>query len=174
MLAGPLEWFYPPDSDPNCRNLNPFEGSTSGSHALLNGKFSASRSPIIGDLMLELPSFQYPETDSSSWLSHPSTPLQPIQTHVQPPPATVPDCASSHNSGLLEDLLHEAKTFCNSIINHLQGAQIVLHHLPSSIAESSLPDLVRLAGKNSMTQFHLWPVLLLRYSVKAQLLSVAS
>ncbi|KAJ0979066.1 hypothetical protein J5N97_014540 [Dioscorea zingiberensis] len=133
-----LGMVYPPDSDPNCRNLNPFEGSTSGSHALLNGKFSASK-PIIGDLMLELPSFQYPETDSSSWLSHPSTPLQPIQTHVQPPPATVPDCASSHNSGLLEDLLHEAKTFCNSNNQPSARSSNCSTPLPSSIAESSLP-----------------------------------
>ncbi|KAH7677436.1 Homeobox-like domain-containing protein [Dioscorea alata] len=131
----------PSDPNPNCIKPGFFESSISGSHALLNGTFSASKSSTEAALKLELPSFQCPEMDSSSWLAYPSTPLQTIETHAQNPPAdpqVKSDCVSSHNSGLLQELIHQANTLCNS--NNLPSSRSsnCSTPLPSGIMESSM------------------------------------
>ncbi|CAL9759873.1 unnamed protein product [Musa acuminata subsp. burmannicoides] len=103
---------YPYDPDPNGESLTPLESAVPGSHALLNGTFSAS-SPIDGTVKLELPSLQYTETDGNSWLACSSTPLEAADTYIESPPTTVSlqsECISPRNSGLLEALLHEAQT----------------------------------------------------------------
>ncbi|XP_008786778.2 transcription factor GAMYB-like isoform X1 [Phoenix dactylifera] len=102
---------YPYNPEPSSKIVVPFGGAVPGSHALLNGNFSASR-PLGGTVKLELPSLQYPETDLSSWLACPSPPPEATDTYIQAPPATVSvqsECVSPGNSGLLEALLHEAQ-----------------------------------------------------------------
>nr|XP_010904731.1 transcription factor GAMYB isoform X2 [Elaeis guineensis] len=99
------------DPEPSSKIMVPFDGAVPGSHALLNGNFSASR-PLGGTVKLELPSLQYPETVLNSWLACPSPPPDEIDTYIQSPPATVlvrSECVSPRNSGLLEALLHEAQ-----------------------------------------------------------------
>ncbi|URE38067.1 hypothetical protein MUK42_07383 [Musa troglodytarum] len=101
-----LSCLYDPDSSSNSLAHH---GGATGSCASLNDTFSAS-SLIPGTLKLELPSLQYMETDSNSWLACSSTPFDLVNTYVKSPP-TVPlqtDCVSPRKSGLLEALLHEA------------------------------------------------------------------
>ncbi|XP_039128621.1 transcription factor MYB33-like isoform X2 [Dioscorea cayenensis subsp. rotundata] len=131
----------PSDPNPNCIKPGFFESSISGSHALLNGTFSASKSSTEAALKLELPSFQCPEMDSSSWLAYPSTPLQTIETHAQNPPAdpqVKSDCVSPHNSGLLQELIHQANTLCNSNNQPSSRSSNCSTPLPSGIMESSI------------------------------------
>ncbi|KAK3165755.1 hypothetical protein QOZ80_1AG0037260 [Eleusine coracana subsp. coracana] len=97
------------------KNVTPFGVSLSGSHAFLNGTFSASR-PINGPLKMELPSLQDTESDPNSWLKYTVAPaMQPtelVDPYLQSPTATPSvksECASPRNSGLLEELLHEAQ-----------------------------------------------------------------
>lgn len=131
----------PSDPNPNCIKPGFFESSISGSHALLNGTFSASKSSTEAALKLELPSFQCPEMDSSSWLAYPSTPLQTIEAHAQNPPAdpqVKSDCVSPHNSGLLQELIHQANTLCNSNNQPSSRSSNCSTPLPSGIMESSI------------------------------------
>lgn len=94
------------DPYPNCKNPAPFSGSITGSHALLNGNFSTSK-PLSSALKLELPSLQYPETDSSSWATCPPPHLETIDSYIQSPARQVQsDCPSPWNSGLLEEVIH--------------------------------------------------------------------
>ncbi|CAM0883144.1 unnamed protein product [Alopecurus aequalis] len=89
----------------------PFGGALTGSHAYLNGTFSASRS-TNGPLKMELPSLQ----DTDSWIKYTLAPaMQPTELvdpyHHSPTatPSVKSECASPRNSGLLEELLHEAQ-----------------------------------------------------------------
>ncbi|KAI8021617.1 Transcription factor GAMYB [Camellia lanceoleosa] len=102
---------FPYDPDPITKNLLSFSGNQS-SHFLINGNFSASK-PTNGAVKLELPSLQYPETDFSSWgSSSPPALLESVDAFIQSPPSGTlqSDCLSPRNSGLLDALLHEAKT----------------------------------------------------------------
>ncbi|XP_057979970.1 transcription factor MYB33-like [Malania oleifera] len=107
------------DSDPDTKNSLSF-GLTQGCHSLLNENFSASK-PTSGAMKLELPSFQYPESDLGSWgTSSPPQLLESVDSFIQSPPPTgmvQSDCVSPRNSGLLDALLYEAKTL-GSAKNH--------------------------------------------------------
>ncbi|KAF4400034.1 hypothetical protein CsatB_011430 [Cannabis sativa] len=98
------------DLDPN-KILLPYD-VTQGSHALSNGNSSASN-PIYGNVKLELPSLQYTETDLGAWATSAPPPLlDSVDSFMQSPPSVnvfEPECSTPHNSGLLEDLLHESK-----------------------------------------------------------------
>ncbi|XP_064977245.1 transcription factor GAMYB-like isoform X2 [Musa acuminata AAA Group] len=102
-----LSCLYDPDSSSD--SLAHHGGAIPGSCASLNDTFSAS-SLIPGTLKLELPSLQYTETDSNSWLACSSTPFDLVNTYVKSPPTASlqTDCVSPRKSGLLEALLHEA------------------------------------------------------------------
>ncbi|KAJ7982434.1 transcription factor GAMYB [Quillaja saponaria] len=97
------------------------ENSLSFIHSLSDGNSSASK-PTNVAVKLELPSFQYPETDLGSWgSSTPSHPLlESVDAFIQSPPPTgmqEEECSSPRNSGLLDALLHQAKTL-SSTKNH--------------------------------------------------------
>ncbi|XP_068662115.1 transcription factor GAMYB-like [Aristolochia californica] len=104
---------FPYDPDPLSKSPTSFGVVTAGSHAFLNGNFSASKAPK-GAVKLELPSLQYPDNDLSTWanICPPPPPLEGVETYIQSPPPTAQvqsDCPSPRNSGLLEALLHEAQ-----------------------------------------------------------------
>ncbi|XP_059649305.1 transcription factor GAMYB-like [Cornus florida] len=107
---------FPFDPDSFTKNLLPF-GINQGSHSLLNGNFSASK-PTSRAVKLELPSLQYPETDLGSWGSSSPPPLlESVDDFIQSPPSSGilhSDCLSPRNSGLLDALLHEAKSLSNA------------------------------------------------------------
>ncbi|KAA8519265.1 hypothetical protein F0562_013521 [Nyssa sinensis] len=109
-----LSFLY--DPDPITRNLLPF-GLNQGSHPLLNGNFSASK-PTSGAAKSELPSLQYPETDSGSWGSSSPLPLlESVDAFIQSPQPSgtlQSDCLSPQNSGLLDALIHEANTLSSA------------------------------------------------------------
>ncbi|XP_068659282.1 transcription factor GAMYB-like [Aristolochia californica] len=102
---------FPYEPDPRSKSPTSFGVVTVGSHALLNGNFSASKAPN-GAVKLELPSLQYPDNDLSTWANIcPPSPLEGVETYIQSPPPTAllqSDCPSPRNSGLLDALLHEA------------------------------------------------------------------
>ncbi|XP_010266746.1 PREDICTED: transcription factor GAMYB isoform X2 [Nelumbo nucifera] len=109
----PFGLSFPYDPDPNAKDPPHF-----GSHALINGNFSASK-PIPGAVKLELPSLQYPETDLGSWGTSLPMPvsLESVDTFIQSPPPTgsvQSDCLLPRNSGLLEALLHEAQNISSA------------------------------------------------------------
>jgi transcription factor MYB, plant len=98
------------------KTVAPFGAALSGSHAFLNGTFSASRPISGGPLKMELPSLQDTESDPNSWLKYTVAPaMQPtelVDPYLQSQTATPlvkSECASLRNSGLLEELLHEAQ-----------------------------------------------------------------
>uniref|UniRef100_A0A0E0JQ39 Transcription factor n=2 Tax=Oryza punctata TaxID=4537 RepID=A0A0E0JQ39_ORYPU len=107
---------YLHEANSSSKIIAPFGGALNGSHAFLNGNFSASR-PTSGPLKMELPSLQDTESDPNSWLKYTVAPaLQPtelVDPYLQSPAATPSvksECASPRNSGLLEELIHEAQT----------------------------------------------------------------
>lgn len=107
---------YLHEANSTSKIIAPFGGALNGSHAFLNGNFSASR-PTSGPLKMELPSLQDTESDPNSWLKYTVAPaLQPtelVDPYLQSPAATPSvksECASPRNSGLLEELIHEAQT----------------------------------------------------------------
>ncbi|XP_059653717.1 transcription factor GAMYB-like [Cornus florida] len=106
---------FPYDPHPIIKNILPF-GVNQGNHSLLNGNFSASK-PASRAVKFELPSLQYPETELGGWDSSCPPPLLEsvdfIRSHP-PSGAFHYDSLSPQNSGLLDALLHEAKTLCNS------------------------------------------------------------
>lgn len=131
---------YPFDPDPTNKDPLPFAGMQ-GSHALLNGNFSASK-PISGPVKLELPSLQYLETDLGGWGTSSSPPplLESVDAFIQSPPSgTVQlECLSPRNSGLLDALLHEAKTI-SSGKNHLSDKSANSSTVtPGDLADSCL------------------------------------
>uniref|UniRef100_A0A0D9V6Z8 Transcription factor n=1 Tax=Leersia perrieri TaxID=77586 RepID=A0A0D9V6Z8_9ORYZ len=106
---------YLHEANSSSKIIAPFGGALNGSHAFLNGNFSASR-PTSGPLKMELPSLQDTESDPNSWLKYTVAPaLQPtelVDPYLQSPTATPSvksECASPRNSGLLEELIHEAQ-----------------------------------------------------------------
>ncbi|GAV91174.1 Myb_DNA-bind_6 domain-containing protein [Cephalotus follicularis] len=104
--------------DPDSTTKNPeFFGVTEVSHTPPNGNFSASK-PNSEAVKLELPSLQY---DLGSWSTSSSPPplLESVDAFIQSPPSGTVDseCLPPRNSGLLDALLHEAKTL-SSVKNH--------------------------------------------------------
>ncbi|XP_073008444.1 transcription factor GAMYB-like [Typha latifolia] len=92
----------------------PYGDAIMGSHALSNGNYSAS-GPVTGPLKLELPSLQDTETDTTSWLEYPASPITPpelVDSYSPSPAATSlvkSECVSSGHNGLLQALFHEAQ-----------------------------------------------------------------
>ncbi|CAL4953999.1 unnamed protein product [Urochloa decumbens] len=114
-LKQALGFDYLNEANASSKNIAPFGVALSGSHAFLNGNFSASR-PINGPLKMELPSLQDTESDPNSWLKYTLAPaMQPtelVDPYLHSPiatPSVKSECASPRNSGLLEELLHEAQ-----------------------------------------------------------------
>nr|AZQ26520.1 transcription factor GAMYB-like isoform X1 [Populus tomentosa] len=107
---------FPFDYDSTTKNPE-FFGENQGSHTLANGNFSASK-PTSEAVKLELPSLQYAETDLGGWgpSCSPSPLIESVDTFIQSTPTgTVEsDCPSPRNSGLLDALLHEAKTLSSA------------------------------------------------------------
>ncbi|CAK7336404.1 unnamed protein product [Dovyalis caffra] len=104
--------------DPDATTKNPeFFGENQGSHTLANGDFSASK-PTSEAVKLELPSLQYSETDLGGWGAScsPSPLIDSVDTFIQSPPTGTVDSdgPSLRNSGLLDALLHEAKTLSSA------------------------------------------------------------
>lgn len=98
------------DPDPNDKNPSSFGGGMTGSHAFLNGNFSASK-PLPRAVKLELPSLQYPETEVNGWgvCPPPLASLETIDSFIQSPPPALQmqlDCSSPQNSGLLEEVIN--------------------------------------------------------------------
>ncbi|XP_039063293.1 LOW QUALITY PROTEIN: transcription factor MYB33-like [Hibiscus syriacus] len=136
--AGSFGLSFPIEPDPTAKNSHSF-GVFPGSHALSNGNFSASE-PTLEAVKLELPSLQYPETDLGNWgtLSCPPPLLESVDAFIQSPPTTSGlefDSLSPRNSGLLDALLHEAKTL-TSAKNHA-SEKSSNSSTPCDIAEGS-------------------------------------
>uniref|UniRef100_A0ACD5TA05 Uncharacterized protein n=1 Tax=Avena sativa TaxID=4498 RepID=A0ACD5TA05_AVESA len=95
--------------------LNPtINGTFDGSHAFLNGNFSTSR-PITGPSKMELPSFQYADSDPNSWSTYlRSSAMQcanyaDLCTHSPAAIVTAKfECMAPTDSVQLEELLPEA------------------------------------------------------------------
>ncbi|KAF8396297.1 hypothetical protein HHK36_017912 [Tetracentron sinense] len=143
-IVRPFGLSFPYDPDPNIMNLPPY-GAILGSHAFLNGNFSASK-PIPGAVKLELPSLQYPETDLGSWgsSSPPLHSLESVDGFIQSPPtgSVHSDCLSPGNNGLLETLLHEAQTL-SSTKNNLSEKSLNSFVVPCGMVDSSTPNLCK-------------------------------
>ncbi|OEL35680.1 Transcription factor GAMYB [Dichanthelium oligosanthes] len=114
-LKQALGFDYLNEANASSKTIAPFGVALSGSHAFFNGNFSASR-PINGPLKMELPSLQDTESDPNSWLKYTLAPaMQPtelVDPYLHSPiatPSVKSECASPRNSGLLEELLHEAQ-----------------------------------------------------------------
>ncbi|MBA0878611.1 hypothetical protein Goshw_026322 [Gossypium schwendimanii] len=118
--AQPFGQSFPFEPDPLTKKSQSFS-AFQGSHALSHGNFSASE-PTLEAVKLELPSLQYPETELENWgtFSCSSSLLESVDAFIQSPQTTsgvVLDSLSPRNSGLLDALLHEAKTL-SSAKNH--------------------------------------------------------
>ncbi|ONK77999.1 uncharacterized protein A4U43_C02F13150 [Asparagus officinalis] len=101
---------YPYDPDPIIKDVAPYEGAINGSHALMNGNYSTSKS-LSGTVKSELPSLQFTETDPSFWFAYDSSPpSEAVDTYIQSASAVSmqSECSSPRNNGLLEDVLHES------------------------------------------------------------------
>ncbi|KAG4148443.1 hypothetical protein ERO13_D05G286100v2 [Gossypium hirsutum] len=136
--AGSFGLSFPIEADPAAKNSQPF-GVFPGSHTLSNGNFSASEPPLEA-VKLELPSLQYPETELGNWgtLTCPPPLLESVDAFIQSPPPTSgleSDSLSPRNSGLLDALLHEAKTL-SSAKNHASDKSSN-SSTPGDIAEGS-------------------------------------
>ena len=114
-LKQALGFDYLNEANASSKSITPFGVTLSGSHAFLNGIFSSSR-PINGPLKMELPSLQDTESDPNSWLKYTLAPaMQPtelVDPYLHSPiatPSAKSESASPRNSGLLEELLHEAQ-----------------------------------------------------------------
>jgi myb proto-oncogene protein len=114
-LRQALGFDYLHEANSSSKIIAPFGGALTGSHAYLNGTFSASRS-TNGPLKMELPSLQDTESDPNSWLKytvaptmHPTELVDPYLQSPTATPSAKSECASPRNSGLLEELLHQAE-----------------------------------------------------------------
>jgi transcription factor MYB, plant len=114
-LKQALGFDYLDEANACSKTVAPFGVTLSGSHAFLNGTFSASRA-INGPLKMELPSLQDTESDPNSWLKYTVAPvIEPTELadhDLQSPtvtPSVKSECVSPRNSGLLEELLYEAR-----------------------------------------------------------------
>ncbi|XP_062175052.1 transcription factor MYB33 isoform X2 [Alnus glutinosa] len=137
-VARSFGWSSPPDPDPATKNLESF-GVIQGSHSLSNGNSSTSK-PTYGALKLELPSLQYAETDLGSWVASPPCLLESVEAFIQSPPpdgAFETDCSSPRNSGLLDALLHEAKTLSGAKNHSSDKSSNSSSGTPGDIADSS-------------------------------------
>ncbi|KAL6853540.1 hypothetical protein ACP4OV_019569 [Aristida adscensionis] len=119
-LKQALGFDYRNEANASGKTIAPFGGALTGSHAFLNGNFSSSR-PTNGPLKMELPSLQDTESDPNSWLKNTLAPaMQPtelVDPYLLSPTATPSvksECASPRNSGLLEELLHQAQTLTSA------------------------------------------------------------
>ncbi|XWS08216.1 hypothetical protein CRYUN_Cryun41cG0060800 [Craigia yunnanensis] len=140
---------FPIERDPATKNSQSFV-VVPGSHALSNGNFSASE-PTLEAVKLELPSLQYPETEIGNWgtLSCPPPLLESVDAFIQSPPPTSgveSNNLSPRNSGLLDALLHEAKTLSSSK-NHASDKSSN-SSTPGDIAESSNFDICETEWEN--------------------------
>ncbi|XP_057853530.2 transcription factor GAMYB isoform X2 [Cryptomeria japonica] len=130
---------FPYDLDfSNSRTMSALGGNLTGSHAIVNDIFSASR-PSPG-LKLELPSSQFAESVSITGLSSPdpninnSFAIYPMTSHLPNPTDWY---LLSKSSGLLEDQLHD--------IQMRSGAK----HLSSFRSSSSSSDLPVISSGNN-------------------------
>ncbi|GMI80483.1 myb domain protein 33 [Hibiscus trionum] len=135
--------------DPAAKNSQSF-GVFQGSHSLPNGNFSASE-PTLEAVKLELPSFQDPETDFSSWGTLSCSPplLESVDAFIQSPPPSgglESDNLTPHNSGLLDAVFHEAKTL-SSKKNHASDKSSN-SSTPGDITESSGFNICKTAWEN--------------------------
>ncbi|KAE8714783.1 Transcription factor MYB57 [Hibiscus syriacus] len=140
---------FPIEPDPATKNSFQF-GVFPGSHTLSNGNFSASEPPFES-VKLELPSFQYPETELGNWCTFSSPPplLESVDAFIQSPPPTSgaeSDSLSPRNSGLLDALLHEAKAL-SSAKNHT-SEKSSNSATPGDIAESSTFNICETGWEN--------------------------
>ncbi|MBA0781147.1 hypothetical protein Gotri_002102 [Gossypium trilobum] len=136
--AQPFGQSFPFEPDPLTKKSESFS-AFQGSHALSHGNFSASE-PTLEAVKLELPSLQYPETELENWgtFSCSSSLLESVDAFIQSPQTTsavVLDSLSPRNSGLLDALLHEAKTL-SSAKNHASD-KTSNSSTPCDIAERS-------------------------------------
>ncbi|XP_012459899.1 transcription factor MYB33 isoform X2 [Gossypium raimondii] len=136
--AKPFGQSFPFEPDPLTKKSQSFS-AFQGSHALSHGNFSASE-PTLEAVKLELPSLQYPETELENWgtFSCSSSLLESVDAFIQSPQTTsavVLDSHSPRNSGLLDALLHEAKTL-SSAKNHASD-KTSNSSTPCDIAERS-------------------------------------
>ncbi|CAN1814590.1 Transcription factor MYB33 [Linum perenne] len=135
---------YPFDSDPNTMvQQRHGVGDDQDGHTLPYGIFSASK-PISGAVKSELPSLQYTENDASSWgISSPPPLLESYDTFIQSlPTGTVGSSyLSPRNSGLLDALLHEARTLSSAKKKHSSEKSSNSSTVtPGDIADSSTPN----------------------------------
>ncbi|KAI4305867.1 hypothetical protein L6164_029203 [Bauhinia variegata] len=97
---------------PNLNTNHQFHGSyLPGSHAGVNGNTSSV--PISGDVKMELPSFQYLDTQRDFWgmRTSPVPSAESFDTLIQSPPAdqTQLDPVSPQRNGLLESVVYGSK-----------------------------------------------------------------
>ncbi|XVF19447.1 hypothetical protein REPUB_Repub11eG0111900 [Reevesia pubescens] len=107
----PYKFSSPYDSDLSTNDQSSF-GIPPGNDALINSNFSPSE-PMYGPIKLELPSFQYSDTQQDSGVN-PAVPLpllEYVDTLIQCPPIELAksDCFTPQNSGLLEAVLYESQ-----------------------------------------------------------------
>ncbi|KAF5733658.1 transcription factor GAMYB-like [Tripterygium wilfordii] len=128
----------PLDPDPANKILKSL-GANQGGHTLSNDNFSASK-PLSGAVKLELPSFQYPEADLSSWGMQ-STPrlLESVDGFIQSTPTNTVDSGSlsQRNSGLLDALLHESKALSSAKNHPSDKSSDSSTVIPGNFSESS-------------------------------------
>ncbi|XP_010543777.1 PREDICTED: transcription factor GAMYB-like [Tarenaya hassleriana] len=112
-ISKSFSFSFPRDTDPPNR-VQHYSDVIPGSHTLMDAIFPSSK-PSFGTVKLELPSFQYPETNFDQLkasLSPHSDLLESVDAFFQFPPTMrklEADCYSSCDTGLLDMLLHEAK-----------------------------------------------------------------
>lgn len=110
----------------------------------INGNFSASK-PSSRASKLELPSLQYAETDFASWRpSSPPVVCESVDAFIQSPPrsgALHSDHPSPKNSGLLDALLHEAKSKSSKSRKLSHNSQNCLALAPDDEANCSVLDM---------------------------------
>ncbi|TYG72448.1 hypothetical protein ES288_D04G021900v1 [Gossypium darwinii] len=147
--AQPFGQSFPFEPDPLTKKSQSFS-AFQGSHALSHGNFSASE-PTLEAVKLELPSLQYPETELENWgtFSCSSSLLESVDAFIQSPQTTsavVLDSLSPRNSGLLDALLHEAKTL-SSAKNHASD-KTSNSSTPCDIAERSNFNICKTEWEN--------------------------
>ncbi|WRX31542.1 SANT/Myb domain - like 10 [Theobroma cacao] len=113
---GPLMISSPYDSNLSTNDQASF-GIPPGSDAPLNSNFSPSE-PMSGPIKLELPSYQYSDTQEDSWVN-PAYPLplvESVDNLIQSPSIeqAKSDYFTPQNSGLLEAVLHESQKLKSS------------------------------------------------------------
>ncbi|XVF69434.1 hypothetical protein PTKIN_Ptkin11bG0081300 [Pterospermum kingtungense] len=112
----PYKLASPYDSDLSTNDQSSF-GIPPGSNALLDSNFSPSE-PMSGPIKLELPSYQYSDTQQDSWGSSavPLPLVESVDTLISSPPVerAKSGCFTPQNSGLLEAVLYESQKLKSS------------------------------------------------------------